>query len=182
MDALRGGAAQIFTCTRAEAIHPNLRYVHSGHLVHYITHTTLKLLRNTILSQNYTWGLGAPPETHDLLDPLGVPSIAYNCSAYGGEGSCSKKEGKLSSGTGTYLMEALGRMEVHKNCGNGRPPTYPPISAWYLLQFLKRREAWPSMQHLATKDSISSAPNSARWTDAKFKRDRGVDGPEDVIT
>ena len=140
-----GGAAQIFTCTRAEAIHPTLRYVHSGHLVHYITQTTLKLLRNTILSQNYTWGSGAPPETHDLLDPLGVPSIAYNCAAYGGNGSCSKKEGKLcrtiDTEAGMDLMAVLGRMEVHKNCGNGRPPTYPPISAWYSLQFLKRREA-----------------------------------------
>ena len=142
-------------------------------------------MRNTILLQNYTWGSGAPPETHNLLDPLRVPSIAYNCAAYGGDGSCSKKEGKLcrtiDTEAGMDLMAVLGRMEVHKNCGNGRPPTYPPISAWYSLQFLKRREAWPLIEHAANKDSIPSTANSARWTSADFKRERGLEGDGNEI-
>ena len=177
-----GKSALDFTCTQAEAITPTARYVHSGHVVHYITHKILHVLRNTILSTDYKWGSGSPPETHDLLDPLGVPSNDYNCSAFGGEGAATKKESATLSGVetdrGKDLMTVIGRMEMHEldkeghRSSRSRPATYPPVSAVYQLQFLKRREAWPFIDHQACRDSIPSMANSAKWTDKRFKNER----------
>ena len=178
-----GQATPDFTCERAEMIRPVQRYVHSGHLVHYISHRTLKMLRNTILSAKQTWGMESPPVTYDLLDPLGIPSIDYNCEAIGGDGVMTKRENKVRVMKDCDLMKALGRMEEHEiktrkeTPNKGRPGTYPPISAYYSLQFVKRRESWPMIPHRANADAIPSRANVESWTHVTFRQERGLDAP-----
>ena len=83
-------------------------------------------------------------------------------------------------------MEILHRMEMVElsklNDGTrnvkSHSATYPPISAVYRMQFLKRKEAWPRIQHKANAASILSVANKEFWTDTKFGKDGGVKAPQ----